>query len=106
LGIREAARAHESTRPIGRAQPLDPDDACRARRVDELAAADRDAHMRRARTHGRKEHEIAGSNGAGLDRGSHLELASYIARQGHSITREHILSEAAAVEADWVGAAV
>jgi len=74
--------------------------------MDELVAADGNRHMRRARFGRGEKQEIAGFDAAGSDTRSHLELIADRSWQADTVLREHVLREAAAVEAVGVGAAI
>ena len=78
-----------------------------ARRVDELIAADGDAHVRGAGRDRREEHEVARlarrPRSTSLSR---LELLAHFARHLEAVLREDVLHEAAAIESRRVGAAV
>src|SRR5437762_12837384 len=82
------------------------DDAARTRGVDELVAADRDAHMRRPWIRRREEQDVARREILGPHRIPRTKLIAHVARQRDAVLREDVLREAAAVEAGGIGAAV
>ena len=85
---------------------LNAHDAGRARRVDELVAADRDCDVRRFGTGRREEDDIARREVLRLHRFPDPKLLAYRARQRHAVLREDVLGEAAAVEALGIAAAI
>ena len=96
----DAAGAEEPRRPVARAEALDAHHAGRARRVHELVAADRD--RRRATRPGAvvvKNTRSPGASSLRLDRFPDPKLLPHLARQRDAVLREHVLREAAAVEA-------
>ena len=74
--------------------------------MDELIAANEDAHVRRAAGDGVEEHEVARFQIVLFDFPAGLELLLDLARQRDAVLREHPLREAAAVEALRIAAAV
>src|SRR6185295_1291492 len=85
---------------------LDAHDACRARRMNELVAADRNPHVRRAGRDGAEEDEVARRETIGGDRRSGLKLLADVTRQRDAMLREHVPREAAAIETIWIGTRV
>ena len=74
--------------------------------MDELAAAKRDPHVRRARGNRLEEHQITGSHIAGVDIPTDPILLLHLAGKCDSLLREYPLHEAAAIEPGQIAAAV
>ena len=101
------AGAEEARRPVARADALDAHHARRARRVDELVAADRDRDVRwRPGAVVVKKIRSPGASSSGFTDLPDSKLIAHLARQRHAVLREDVLREAAAVEPGRVGAAV
>jgi len=77
---------------------LDADHTGRARRVDELIAADGDADVRGATAHGLEEQQVSRLHVARIDRLSRTVLLAHLAREADAVLREHPLHEPAAIE--------
>jgi hypothetical protein len=73
--------------------------------VHELIAADDDADVRRARSDGAEEDEIAGLELIAIHRFTDAELLAYLARHGHTVLLVDVLHEPAAIEAARIIAA-
>jgi hypothetical protein len=74
--------------------------------MDELAVAESNADVRRARADGLEEHEISRFDVLPCDRLTDAELCLYVTWQLPAVLREDVADEAAAVEAGRIGAAV
>jgi hypothetical protein len=75
--------------------------------VDELAAAERDPHVRRPSGDGSEEHEIARTHSVLVDRPTHGVLVADLAGQRRAVLGEHPLHESTAVQPSrWLAAAV
>jgi hypothetical protein len=66
--------------------------------MDELAATERDADVRRAWRHRFEEHEITGSDVGAVDRRANAILLLHLARQSRPMLCEYPLHESAAIE--------
>lgn len=98
--------SHKSRCPISSRELLHANNACRARRVDELVAADGNADMRGSAAHGREEQQISRRHVSQIDLGSSLVLIANVAREADAVLRKHPLHQAAAVEPRRIAAAV
>jgi hypothetical protein len=77
---------------------FDSHDAVRRRRVNELAVAQRDADVRRARTRRREEQEVAGSHVPHGDLNAADILFADRSRHVHLVSLEDVPHESAAIE--------
>ena len=99
-------RRDEPRLPVGRAERFLPHASARARRVHEPAGADEDADVGdRAPVDGEEDH-VAVAQVPSSDAIAGRRLLADAARQRDADLPEHVLDEAAAVEAGRVGAAV
>src|SRR3954471_12197534 len=93
-------------RPVLGAETLHSDYTCRARRMNEFIHSRQNTDVGGPTARGPEEKQIAWCQVAIFDDTPRLVLVPRFPRQHDAVVREHIASEATAVEARWIGASV
>lgn len=101
-----ASRANEALLPVSDRVALNADDAARARRVNELVAAECDPNMRCTTAHRFEKDQIPRLHRVAANGGTELVLVLDGTRQSHAMLCEDPLHESAAIEARWIATAV
>jgi len=100
------AGANEAQGPIGGAQMFNPDNACRAGRMNEFAASNRDSDVRGAWRRRAEEDQISRLDRCRRNRLSHLELFRNGARDEQSALRKDVGNEAGTIEPGRIASSV